>query len=120
MIMETKEFQFKGLTLSGFAMLFLNILLTVLSAVMVVAGFVWCQHELLAGLLIGVGFALLAVTLFVWGGFVMVEPGEARVMMFFGKYKGTYTNWATHGLTPLLTPRNCRFVLATLTPSLSR
>ena len=71
--METKEFQFKGLTLSGFAMLFLNILLTVLSAVMVVAGFVWCQHELLAGLLIGVGFALLAVTLFVWGGFVMVE-----------------------------------------------
>ena len=33
--METKEFQFKGLTLSGFAMLFLNILLTVLSAVMV-------------------------------------------------------------------------------------
>lgn len=28
MIMETKEFQFKGLTLSGFAMLFLNILLT--------------------------------------------------------------------------------------------
>lgn len=59
--METKEFQFKGLTLSGSAMLFLNILLTVLSAVMVVAGFVWCQHELLAGLLIGVGFALLAV-----------------------------------------------------------
>lgn len=55
MIMETKEFQFKGLTLSGFAMLFLNILLTVLSAVMVVAGFVWCLHELLAGLLIGVG-----------------------------------------------------------------
>lgn len=44
--METKEFQFKGLTLSGFAMLFLNILLTVLSAVMVFAGFVWCQHEL--------------------------------------------------------------------------
>lgn len=36
--METKEFQFKGLTLSGFAMLFLNILLTVLSAVMVFAG----------------------------------------------------------------------------------
>ena len=23
---------------------------------------------------------------------MMVEPGEARVMMFFGKYKGTYTN----------------------------
>ena len=102
MIMETKEFQFKGLTLSGFAMLFLNILLTVLSAVMVVAGFVWCQHELLAGLLIGVGFALLAVTLFVWGGFVMVEPGEARVMMFFGKYKGTYTNVGYSWVNPFI------------------
>ena len=100
--METKEFQFKGLTLSGFAMLFLNILLTVLSAVMVVAGFVWCQHELLAGLLIGVGFALLAVTLFVWGGFVMVEPGEARVMMFFGKYKGTYTNVGYSWVNPFI------------------
>lgn len=118
--METKEFQFKGLTLSGFAMLFLNILLTVLSAVMVVAGFVWCLHELLAGLLIGVGFTLLAVTLFVWGGFVMVEPGEARVMMFSGNIKAPTPTWATHGLTPLLYQRNCRFVLATLTPSLSR
>lgn len=100
--METKEFQFKGLTLSGFAMLFLNILLTVLSAVMVFAGFVWCQHELLAGLLVGVGFALLAVTLFVWGGFVMVEPGEARVMMFFGKYKGTYTNVGYSWVNPFI------------------
>lgn len=100
--METKEFLFKGLTLSGFAMLFLNILLTVLSAVMVVAGFVWCLHELLAGLLIGVGFTLLAVTLFVWGGFVMVEPGEARVMMFFGKYKGTYTNVGYSWVNPFI------------------
>ena len=30
--MENKEFQFKGMTMNGFAMLFVNIMLTVLSA----------------------------------------------------------------------------------------
>lgn len=89
--MENKEFQFKGMTMNGFAMLFVNIMLTVLSVAIIVTGFMQNQNDILTGLIVGFGFAVFAVTLFIWAGFVMLEPGEARVMMFFGKYKGTYT-----------------------------
>ena len=89
--MENKEFQFKGMTMNGFAMLFVNIILTVLSVAIIVTGFMQNLNDILTGLIVGFGFAVLAVTLFIWAGFVMLEPGEARVMMFFGKYKGTYT-----------------------------
>lgn len=89
--MENKEFQFKGMTMNGFAMLFVNIMLTVLSAALIVTGFIQNLNDTLTGLIVGLGFAVFAVTLFIWAGFVMLEPGEARVMMFFGKYKGTYT-----------------------------
>lgn len=89
--MENKEFPFKGMTMNGFAMLFVNIMLTVLSAAIIVTGFIQNLNDTLTGLIVGFGFAVFAVTLFIWAGFVMLEPGEARVMMFFGKYKGTYT-----------------------------
>ena len=89
--MENKEFQFKGMTMNGFAMLFVNIMLTVLSVAIIVTGFMQNLNDTLTGLIVGFGFAVFAVTLFIWAGFVMLEPGEARVMMFFGKYKGTYT-----------------------------
>lgn len=89
--MENKEFQFKGATLGGFLMLFANILLTLLSIALIVMGILQEPNEVLMGLLIGIGAVVLVSTFFVWGGFVMLEPGEARVMMFFGEYKGTFT-----------------------------
>ncbi len=100
--MENKEFQFKGMTLSGFAMLFVNLVLTVLSAVIIVTGFMNNQDEVFTGILIGFGFAVFAVTIFLWGGFMMLEPGEARVMMFFGKYKGTFTKVGYSWVNPFI------------------
>lgn len=118
--MENKEFQFKGMTMNGFAMLFVNIMLTVLSAAIIVTGFIQNLNDTLTGLIVGFGFAVFAVTLFIWAGFVMLEPGEARVMMFFGNTKARTPRWATHGCTPSSTPRSCLFVPATLTQNLSR
>ena len=89
--MENNEFQFKGMTLSGFSMLFANIMLTLLSAALIVVGILQEPDEVMMGLLIGAGILVFISTLFIWAGFVMLEPGEARVMMFFGKYKGTFT-----------------------------
>lgn len=68
--MENKEFQFKGMTMNGFAMLFVNIMLTVLSAAIIVTGF---MQDILTGLIVGFGFAVFAVTLFIWAGFVMLD-----------------------------------------------
>ena len=100
--MENKEFQFKGATLGGFTMLFANILLTLLSIALIVMGILQEPNEVLMGLLIGIGAVVLVSTFFVWGGFVMLEPGEARVMMFFGKYKGTFTKVGYSWVNPFI------------------
>ncbi|MCF2579843.1 MAG: SPFH domain-containing protein [Prevotella sp.] len=100
--MENKEFQFKGATLGGFTMLFANILLTLLSIALIVMGILQEPNEVLKGLLIGIGAVVLVSTFFVWGGFVMLEPGEARVMMFFGEYKGTFTKVGYSWVNPFI------------------
>ena len=100
--MENKEFQFKGATLGGFPMLFANILLTLLSIALIVLGILQEPNEVLMWLLIGIGAVVLVSTFFVWGGFVMLEPGEARVMMFFGKYKGTFTKVGYSWVNPFI------------------
>ena len=100
--MENKEFQFKGATLGGFTMLFANILLTLLSIALIVLGILQEPNEVLMGLLIGIGAVVLVSTFFVWGGFVMLEPGEARVMMFFGEYKGTFTKVGYSWVNPFI------------------
>ena len=100
--MENKEFQFKGATLGGFTMLFANILLTLLSIALIVMGILQEPNEVLMGLLIGIGAVVLVSTFFVWGGFVMLEPGEARVMMFFGEYKGTFTKVGYSWVNPFI------------------
>ncbi|OPZ98269.1 MAG: SPFH domain / Band 7 family protein [Bacteroidetes bacterium ADurb.Bin416] len=87
--MKTNEAVFKGTKLPGIPMLLFNLLLP--------AGLIWLfitqinaiepstgKTLLILGTLLLFLFSLLA-----WFGFVQVEPNEARVMVFFGRYHGT-------------------------------
>lgn len=65
--MENKEFQFKGATLSGFPMLFANILLTLLSIALIVLGILQEPNEVLMWLLIGIGVVVACVYIFYMG-----------------------------------------------------
>lgn len=103
--MENKEFSFKGMTVSGFPMLFVNIALTVLGLAMIIGGICADSYDTTVGLLIGGGFAVLIVTFFLWAGFMMLEPGEARVMMFFGRYRGTFTRVGYSWVNPFITTK---------------
>ena len=85
MIMENKEFNFKGFTMNGFAMLFATLLMLVASGFLLYYGI---EYE--NGWKIAAGAVLLLVAIACCCGFMMVEPNEARVMMFFGKYHGTF------------------------------
>ena len=99
--MENQEFGFVGKTLNGIAMLILNLFVYIVSiALIVLAGTVWSGNVAAAA---GVGGALLIIAnFFVSCGFVLVEPGEARVMMFFGKYRGTFTRAGYFWVNPFL------------------
>ena len=53
---------------------------------------------------------VLAVVLFITGlvfcgGFLLLEPNEARVLLFFGKYKGTFTRTGYFWVHPFLTAK---------------
>lgn len=99
--MENKEFTFKGRTLNGFLMLFACIFLTLASIGIIAVG-VFNESAAVCATLCTVGVVMLIGTIILWCGFVMVEPNEARVMMFFGKYKGTFTTVGFHWVNPFI------------------
>lgn len=89
--METKEFSFSGFRMNGFLALFLQLALIVLA--------VCCVIFRLPLLLI----LLMLVCLFMCGGYMQLEPNEARAMVFFGKYKGTFKETGFFWVNPFLT-----------------
>ena len=77
------EYRFKGFVLNGFLALFL------LAVIAAAAIFVASADT--DGIWAPVLFAVLVVVFFFsLFGFFMMEPNQARVMVFFGKYKGTF------------------------------
>ena len=88
--METQERKFSGIKLPGIPMIILNLLLLIA----IVLLFVWAvsSQTLSSGAI--TFYVILSVVLFIintifWGGFMQIEPNEARVMVFFGEYRGT-------------------------------
>ena len=104
--METKERKFTGLVMSGFFMLFANLLVTIGSIALFVYGIVLLDSRTgNGGLLMGVACALLIVSFFVWAGFMMLEPNEARVALWFGKYAGTFAEAGYFWINPFYSTR---------------
>lgn len=101
--MNNKEFAFNGTTLNGFLMLFVNLFLTFGSFAGIVYGAI--LENVLGDVLIGVSIVVLIATFFMWAGFIMLEPGEARVMVFFGKYCGTFANTGYFWVNPFVTAK---------------
>jgi len=100
--METKERIFEGGVFNGFVMLFVNLLLTVLSILAIIYGIVLLDADVdaLGGWLLAGGFVLLITTIIMWCGFLMLEPNEARVATWFGKYAGTFSDTGYFWINP--------------------
>ncbi len=82
--MNTQEKDFNGLRLSGFFMILIQIIIVV---AMILIGL---NYEYFSeGFIVVSELVLFTILMFSLIGFVMIEPNEARVMIFFGKYKGT-------------------------------
>ena len=98
--METKEKVFAGTVLNGFLMLFVNIALTLGSIALFVKGAVMLDRVPYAGWLMGICVVVFIVSLFLWAGFMMLEPNEARVITWFGKYAGTFAEAGYFWINP--------------------
>ncbi|MFA6832250.1 MAG: SPFH domain-containing protein [Bacteroidaceae bacterium] len=84
--MKANEFEFNGLKLNGFLMLFLNLIVLPL----IIAGLCFFLAQYYINLAIAVGLIGFVFTVILLCGFYTVQPNTARVMIFFGAYKGTF------------------------------
>ena len=98
--METKERKFAGNVLNGFLMLFVNIALTLGSLALFVKGATMLDSVPYAGWLMALAALVFIVSLFLWAGFMMLEPNEARVITWFGKYAGTFAEAGYFWINP--------------------
>lgn len=98
-IMENKEFAFKGMKVNGFVMLFVFLAIFALGVFLISAGVDSSDG------LIGAGVSLCVTDLILLMGFVQVEPNEARVMMFFGKYRGIFSEVGFYWVNPFISTK---------------
>lgn len=97
--MEAKEFEFGGFKSNGFLMLFANFVLIAASVCIIVFLSEYGFWPVFLGVL-GI-----IKSLFVWAGFFQLEPNEARVMVFFGKYRGTFKETGFFWVNPFITKK---------------
>jgi regulator of protease activity HflC (stomatin/prohibitin superfamily) len=100
--METKEYQFNGTVLNGFLMLFVNIAVLVLSIIMIVNSIIAldASNGSFGGWQLGGSILLLVVDSIMWSGQNLLEPNEAKVINWFGKYSGTYAKTGFFWINP--------------------
>ena len=100
--MEKKEYAFKGIVMNGFLMLFVNAAVLILSLVGIVYSIIWLDGSNGAegGWLLGGSLLLLIVDIFLCCGLMMLEPNEAKVTTWFGKYSGTFAETGFYWINP--------------------
>lgn len=103
--MKTQEVNFTGLKLKGIPML-LFCLITLIGLIWAI---IWVANtdlsETLKVVSIISGVVLLIVNSLCWGGFMQIEPNEARVMIFFGEYEGTVKENGYFWVNPFYTKK---------------
>lgn len=95
------EFPYEGKILSGFGMLALIFLLI---PAIVVTLFIVMPYELywIPGITAAIGFiAMLILSC----GFFVLQPNQARVMIFFGKYRGSFKQTGFFWVNPFMTKK---------------
>lgn len=96
-----KEFDYAGRIYNGFAMLFVNLIL--IPALAVSMFFIVSDIE---SPLQWIPFGVLVVLFFVcMGGYIVQQPNQARVMIFFGKYRGTFRRTGYFWVNPFMSAK---------------
>lgn len=100
--MENKEYTFKGMVINGFLMLFINAAVLIISIVGIVYSIIQFDESngACGGWLLGGSILLLIVNIMTWCGLMMLEPNEAKVTTWFGKYSGTFAQTGFYWINP--------------------
>lgn len=90
--MEAQEKSFSGIKLTGFQALLIILLLAVLAVFAILLSKVWS---------IILGVICIFCIVFMFPGFMIIEPNNSRVLTFFGRYAGTILKNGFYWINPL-------------------
>ena len=107
--MENKEFTYKGLTFNGFLALLLELCIFAAAIFCFVKADGNSWYALPAGILL----LLFAICM---SGFIKLEPNEAKALVFFGKYSGTFFKTGFYWVNPLLSKKSVSLRARNLNP----
>ncbi len=111
--METKEKDYKGFVMNGFLALLLNLLMIPAVVLLIKASIEGDIPSVLGGVTAAVLGVFWLIHLI---GFMTQEPNEARVMVFFGKYKGTFRRAGFYWINPFVEKKKVSLRARNLNP----
>jgi regulator of protease activity HflC (stomatin/prohibitin superfamily) len=106
---NNKETAYKGFVLNGFMALILALALIAAAIYFFVRANTDGEFALLG--VLSMGLFILCTN-----GFVKLEPNEAMVLLFFGKYRGTFTQDGFYWVNPLLSKKKVSLRARNLNP----
>ena len=106
---NNKETAYKGFVLNGFLALILALALIAVA----IYFFVRANSD---GEFAILGILSMALFILCTNGFVKLEPNEAMVLLFFGKYRGTFTRDGFYWVNPLLSKKKVSLRARNLNP----
>ena len=104
-----KESAYKGFVISGFIALVLVIALFAAA----VTCFIKADKEAYYAIF---GVLLMVLMIICTNGFLKLEPNEAAVLVFFGKYKGTFNQTGFYWVNPLMSKKKVSLRARNLNP----
>ena len=106
---NNKETAYKGFVISGFLAL-------ILALALIAAAIYFFVRANSDGEFAILGILSMALFILCTNGFVKLEPNEAMVLLFFGKYRGTFTQDGFYWVNPLLSKKKVSLRARNLNP----
>ena len=103
--MENKNFEYAGWKVNGFVALLIFFAVLGGSIYLIVAG-ANCESMTWGPVMLVSGIVLALFSLIACKGFMLLEPNEARVLTFFGKYVGSFYNTGFWWVNFLMSAKN--------------
>lgn len=100
--MENKNYTYSGWKLNGFVALCLNLILLA-AAVLCIIGLAK-SGDMVAVYVVAM-IVSLVLTIIMLCGYIMLEPNESRVLLFFGKYRGTFYDTGFWWINPFMSAK---------------
>lgn len=95
---KNHEYEYAGTTVNGFVM----VVVTYILFPMLLGFNTWLLEDISFGLSVVIDIVLVALMILFSCGFFTQQPNESRVMVFFGKYKGTLRSTGFFWVNPLM------------------